>query len=134
MTVTLCLTAGFGLAACGSSSPAATETTSGGAQYEVVSDADVASGLGAVTLLAARAQAESATSVETAKATVVEMFDKWYEFEGTIRVTDQPLYLELEDGLAKFKIGIQNSQPEKAVAGLEFFTAQSAKYLAAHPA
>jgi maltose-binding protein MalE len=125
----------IGLSACGSgSSSAASDTTASAAKYEVVSDADVATGLGEVALLAARATTESTSSVDTAKATIVEMYDKWYEFEGTIRANDQPMYLELEDGLAKFKIGIQGSDFAKAAAGLQLFSTKSAEYLTAHPA
>ena len=43
------------------------------------------------------------------EAMVAQMYDTWYEFEGTVRKQEKNLYLQMEDGLSAIKAGVAAS-------------------------
>src|SRR5262245_39093115 len=67
----------------GSAAPGTSE--GGGSSYAIVPAAQVTAGLAEVRKLAATAKATLGTDQAGAQRTVKGMYDKWYEFEGTVR-------------------------------------------------
>jgi hypothetical protein len=122
----------LGLGACSSSSPPATKAESG-ETYQLVSAADVARGLSEVERLQEATLLLYATSPSSAKATITNIYDKWYEVEGSIRKNDKAMYLDLEDGLSAFKGGIQTDDAAKAASGKSSFTKAKLAYLDKFP-
>lgn len=128
----------FGATGCGGSSEKSTsdktsDTTSVGAVYEVVSDAEVTAGLADVTAILSTLATLRQTSEADARAAVEKMYTRWFEFEGTIRNNDKDLYLQMEDGLVGAKIGVQEDRPQKLSDGIAEFGSAVVKYAEAHP-
>ncbi len=115
------------------SSSKATETTaSANASYKVVSDAEVTKGLDEVTAIMGTLQARRVADETDARAGLEEMYNKWFEFEGTVRQNEKDLYLQMEDGLVSVKIGVQENRIPKIVTGVADFETARAAYLAKH--
>ena len=139
--------AALGLAGCGSTATttsAPTSTTTGsasgagttattGPDYEIVSDADVKAGLADVRKVAAGIKATLATDRAAAEAQARAMYDRWFEFEGTVRKNDKNLYLQMEDGLAAIKAGAEQNRADKVDKGLKDLEAGATAYLVKFP-
>ena len=131
------------VAACGSSSttgtgsPATAEagatTSTAGSSYSIVPAAQVTAGLAEVRKLGAEAKAKLATDQPGAKTTVKTMYDKWFEFEGTVRKNDKNLYLQMEDGLAAIKAGVEQNNTTKVDKGINDLETGANQYLVKNP-
>lgn len=125
------------LAACGSSKTQTSDTTSSTAAaqtYEIVSPAKVAAGLATARPLVKAAALLAGAGGAKADAAVTTLYDTWYTFEGTIRKTDQAVYLDMEDALVAIKAGAQQKDAAKATKGAADFLRLSDQYLAKFPA
>ena len=121
------------LAACGGSDSTASPATTGGAEYEIVTDAQVTAGLADVTQVMSTLSGLLAQDQDQARAAIETMYTRWFEFEGTIRANDKNLYLDMEDGLVAAKIGVQENRPNKIDEGVAAFAAATSAYLLVHP-
>jgi hypothetical protein len=141
------------LAACGSSTTASTAGSTGTAPttmaatgtagtagadpgtptYEIVPDAAVAAGLATVRSAAAAIKMTLPTDQTAAKAKVTAMYDTWFTFEGTVRRNDKNLYLQMEDGLAAIKAGVEQDRTDKVDKGIADLEAGATAYLGARP-
>jgi hypothetical protein len=99
----------------------------------MLSDAEVAQGLKDVRDLAGRAQTLLASDPAGAAAAVEQMYQRWYQFEGTVRKTDKSLYLDMEDALTKIRRGVDQRDTAKIGTGVTDLGAKIGAYLAAHP-
>ena len=61
------------------------------------------------------------------------MYDTWYGFEGTVRKNEKSLYLQMEDGLADIKAGVEKNDPARVDKGVQELEEGSQAYLAKHP-
>lgn len=114
--------------------PAPTGTgDTGGSGYQIVPDAQVTAGLATVRRQAAEIKTTLARSQPEAEAQVKAMFDGWFVFEGTVRKNDKNAYLQMEDGLAAIKAGVQQNDPAKVDKGIAELEAGASTYQAAHP-
>ena len=93
--------------------------TTAGSDYQVVSAAEVNTGLTEVRAMAAGIKSALATSPSGAAASVRTMYARWFTFEGTVRQNDKNLYLQIEDGLGAIKAGTEQNRPEKVDKGLK---------------
>jgi hypothetical protein len=107
--------------------------TASGSDYQLVPDAEVTAGLAEVRRLAAQIKATLATDQAEAERLSAEMYDVWFEFEGTVRKNEKNLYLQMEDGLAAVKAGAEQNRPDKVDKGLVDLDAGADQYLAKHP-
>ncbi len=110
-----------------------TGTTARGSTYEVVPDSAVTAGLSDVQAQAIEIKSVLGTNQAEAKALVRQMYDSWFLFEGTVRTNDKNLYLEIEDGLAAIKAGVEQNDPSKVDKGLADLKGGASAYLAKHP-
>ncbi len=131
---------GAGLAiavvACGGSGDGSDSTRPGDTAAEadeMVSPAEVRTGLAEVLAIIESLPALHAGDQAQAREQVTAMYDLWFEFESTIRADDKNLYLQMEDGLVAAKIGVQENRPDKIDEGIAVFTAAVDQYLATHP-
>ena len=128
--------------ACGSARDSASDTSrstatagdTGDETYAVVSNAAVAQGLAALMPLAAASSSQIASGSEGAEAAVAAMYEKWFEFEGTVRRNDQGTYLDLEDALGAIKAAQTTGDAAKAAKGAADLASMSSAYLAKFPA
>jgi hypothetical protein len=134
--IALWVSASF-LGACGGSSsppPPSSGTESQNTEYKVVSDAAVAKGLNELSVIQADIMATLATDPAGAKTKITKLYDKWFEFEGTIRQNEKKtIYLDMEDSLSNFKAGVQANDPTKAAKGTADFATATVAYLQKHP-
>lgn len=113
----------------GSGDEAGTESSEAG--YEIVSDQAVSDGLAAT----AAAMTALAAAPETATdEAVLEVFEGWETYEGTIKQNAPESYLALEDAMGVFKKGAESGDAVGMQSGIADFAAAAADYLAAHPA
>jgi hypothetical protein len=110
-----------------------TPDTSAGAEYTIVPAAEVTAGLTEVRAMAAGIKATLATNQTDAVAQVRTMYDRWFEFEGTVRKNDKDLYLQMEDGLAAIKAGAEQNRADKVDKGLKDLEAGASAYLVRFP-
>jgi hypothetical protein len=108
-------------------------TAGSGAEYQLVPDAEVTAGLTEVRRLAQQIKSTLATDQAEAERLSAQMYDAWFEFEGTVRKNDKDLYLQMEDGLAAVKAGAEQNRPDKVDKGLVDLNAGADQYLAKHP-
>ena len=130
-------------AGCSSSTPSASVdvstpttvagTTPGTSTYEIVPDAAVTAGLAEVRKLAGEIKAAQTTDPTEADALVDQMYDTWYEFEGTVRKQEKNLYLQMEDGLSAIKAGVEQQNMTKIDKGIADLEEGATNYLKAHP-
>ena len=139
-TAAAALLAGLGLAstACSSTnvdtSAGAPGTTAGTTPtYEIVPDAVVTKGLTEVRRLAADAKVAQATDKAKAQALATQMYDTWFTFEGTVRKNEKDQYLQMEDGLAAIKSGIEKDDAAKIAKGIADLEEGASNYTKAHP-
>lgn len=142
------LAVGFGLLAtgCGGNTATSTSPTSAGAApsggtsvdgagsgYKIVPAAEVKAGLTEVRAMAAGVKATLAAGGTYAEADVRKMYDRWFLFEGSVRQNDKNLYLQMEDGLAAIKAGVEQKRPDKVDRGLKDLEDGSSSYLVKFP-
>jgi hypothetical protein len=133
------------LAACGSDDDSSTAATAAAApssdessddaadeegEYEIVSDAEVATGLADTITTLGTLTADPSTATDEA---VDEVFEGWERYEGTIKQNEVASYLDFEDALASFKDAAEAGDAAKMAAATETFSTAAAAYLTAHP-
>jgi len=101
-----------------------------GESYEIVSDAEVATGLAST--IATLTSMSAAPATATADA-ITEVFDGWYSYEGTIKQNDTASYFDFEDALGAFKKAAESGDQAAMATALADFTTTSSTYLTAHP-
>lgn len=99
-------------------------------EYEIVSDAAVATGLASTITTLGTLTADPSTATDEA---VDEVFEEWESYEGTIKQNEVASYLDLEDALASFKDAAEAGDAVKMASATEAFSVASAVYLAKHP-
>ena len=109
---------------------ASTVSTDFVGSYDVVSDAVVAQGLASTTstLTALAAAPETATS-----EAVLEVFEQWGNYEGTIKQNQPDAYLTFEDALGAFKKSAENGDAVGMQAAITDFSTMATQYLADYP-
>jgi hypothetical protein len=105
-------------------------TTSTRPEDVIVSDAEVTQGLAEVRAMAAEIPTLLSTDAADAEQTAEAMYDRWFEFEGTVRQTDTDLYLQMEDGLSGIKAGIEDEDPDRVQRGIDDLEQAATAYLA----
>lgn len=129
------------LVACGSDDDASTEATTAPAanddsdseaegEYEIVSDAEVATGLAATITTLGTLAADPTTATDEA---VDEVFEQWESYEGTVKQNEVASYLDLEDALATFKDAAEAGDAAKMTTATGAFSTAAADYLTKHP-
>ncbi|MBI2705732.1 MAG: hypothetical protein HYX32_10655 [Actinobacteria bacterium] len=108
-------------------------TARAGSSYAIVPAAEVTAGLADVQKLAADAKAQLTSDPAAAKQSTKAMYDRWYDFEGTVRKNDKSLYLPMEDGLAAIKAGVEQNDPTKVDRGINDLQTSASQYLAKFP-
>jgi hypothetical protein len=108
-------------------------TTAPAAGYEIVPDAQVKAGLVEVRKVAAQIKTTLPSSQADATTLSKDMYKTWFTFEGTVRKNDKDLYLQMEDGLAAIKAGVDQNRPDKVDRGIADLESGATAYLAAHP-
>ena len=121
------------VSSCSSSDTSSETTVSANATYKIVTDKEVTIGLGQVAAIMGTLQARREADETDARAGLEEMYNKWFEFEGTVRKNDKDLYLQMEDGLVSVKIGVQENRIPKITTGVAEFEAARAAYIGKHP-
>ena len=111
-----------------------TVTTDAAQTYEIVSATEVAAGLASTKPLLETAASLAGVDGPKGQRAVTAVYDAWYAFEGTIRKTDQAIYLDMEDALVAVKAGVQQKDAAKASKGSADFTRLANRYLAKFPA
>jgi len=101
-----------------------------GESYEIVSDAEVATGLASTIATLTSMSAAPATATPDA---ITEVFDAWYSYEGTIKQNDAASYLSFEDALGAFKRAAESGDQAAMATAVADFTTTSSTYLTAHP-
>jgi hypothetical protein len=132
------LTLPLGVAACGSDSSSSstvadsTEQAESEEGHEIVPDSEVTAGL--AELEAMGAEVVGATAAGNASAADVDaMYEKWEQFEGTIKQNEVDLYLTMEDNLANLRSAAEDGDAPAATAAMASLTEAAAAYLAKHP-
>ena len=125
------------LAACGDddssdagTTDVSTESTATTDEYEIVSDAVVAQGLASTS--ADMAALAAAPETATADA-VLQVFDEWGSYEGTIKQNEPGTYIDLEDALSVFKKSAENGDAVGMQAAIADFGELATKYLTTYP-
>jgi len=108
-------------------------TTEAGSTYEIVPAAVVTAGLNEVRAQAVKIKSTLPTNQTEADTMTTAMYDKWFSFEGTVRKNDKNLYLQMEDGLAAIKAGVQQNNPTKVDKGIKDLEEGMTGYLAKYP-
>jgi hypothetical protein len=130
LILALVVSLGAGVAACSDDPDDATPATR--PEDVIVSDADVADGLAEVRAMAAEVLGQLSTDPAQAEQTAEEIYDRWFEFEGTVRHTDTDLYLQMEDGLSGIKAGIEDRDADRVQRGNDDLDQAADAYLATH--
>jgi hypothetical protein len=121
------------LASCGGdddSTSRESAETSGSEGYEIVSDQEVATGLAETT---ARMTTLAAAPETATEAAVLDLYDLWGSYEGTIKQNEREMYLAFEDALGVFKKGAESGDAVGMQSAISDFGDTAAQYLAAHP-
>jgi len=116
-----------------SSTAAGGGTTVPSGEYEIVTDAEVTAGLTEVRKIAAQIKTALPSNPADASRLSGDMYKRWFTFEGTVRKNDKNLYLQMEDGLAAIKAGVEQNRPDKVDKGIADLESGATAYLAAHP-
>ena len=119
--------------AAASSTAAGPGTTAADGSYEIVTDAQVTAGLAEVRRIAAQIKTTLPANQTDATALSKDMYKTWFTFEGTVRKNDKDLYLQMEDGLAAIKAGVEQNRPDKVDRGIADLETGATAYLKAHP-
>lgn len=120
------------LSGCSSSKSSNDTAASAKATYKIVSDADVTAGLSSVSTTMGTLEARRTASEADARSGLEDMYNTWFEVEGTVREKDKDLYLQMEDGLVAVKIGVEENRLPKITSGLADFETARAAYLVKH--
>jgi hypothetical protein len=128
MALALAIVLGTGITACSDDPDEATTSTR--PEDVIVTDAEVTQGLVDVRAMAAEIVGELSADAAKANQTAEAMYDRWFEFEGTVRHTDTDLYLQMEDGLSAIKAGIEDQDPERVQRGIHDLEQAATAYLA----
>ncbi len=99
-------------------------------EYEIVSDAEVATGLAATIASLGTLAADPSTATDEA---IDEVFEEWESYEGTIKQNEVASYLDLEDALASFKDAAEAGDAAKMATAAGAFSTAAATYLTKHP-
>lgn len=129
------------LVACGSDEDSSSEATAAAGneaaegedeegEYEIVSDAAVATGLATTIGTLGTLTADPSTATDEA---VDEVFEQWETYEGTIKEQEVDSYLSFEDALASFKDAAEAGDAAKMATATEAFSTAAADYLTKHP-
>lgn len=125
------------LAACGDDDATDTVTTAAPAgstaaagEYEIVSDAVVAQGLASTSADMAALAAAPETATPDA---VLQVFDEWANYEGTIKQNQPDVYIDLEDALSAFKKSAENGDAVGMQTAIADFGEMASQYLATYP-
>ena len=121
------------LSSCGSSSPKSSADTPAGSDYALVPDAEVTAGLTKISATIATLEQRRKDDEADARAGLEDMYNLWFEFEGTIRKKEKEMYLQMEDGLVSIKIGVQENRLPKIASGVTDFETARAAYATKHP-
>lgn len=139
------LVAALALSACGSSSGSSSAGQSGDTatassvettvapEYRIASDAEVSDGLTETLTLAGKAVTLITSDPSKAEAAVTATYDRWFQFEGTIKQRDQSVYLDMEDALGLVKSGQADGDAAKATKGIDALSTLAAGYVAKYP-
>jgi hypothetical protein len=107
-----------------------TSSTEFEGDYDIVSDQQVAQGLADTTAK----MTELAAAPETATdAAVLDLYELWGSYEGTVKQDEPEMYLSFEDALGVFKKGAENGDAVGMQSAITDFGDTAAQYLAAHP-
>jgi hypothetical protein len=98
----------------------------------VATPAEVTEGLADVRALADQVVAQLDADQASAERTVDAMYDRWFEFEGTVRRDDTDLYLQMEDGLSGVRAGVEDRELDRVERGLADLAEAADAYLATH--
>lgn len=102
----------------------------GEGEYEIVTDEQVAQGLADTTARMTTLAAAPETATDEA---VVELYELWESYEGTIKQDEPDMYLSFEDALGVFKKGAESGDAVGMQSAITDFGNTAAQYLAAHP-
>jgi hypothetical protein len=134
----LLLVAPIGVAACGGDSDGGDAAEAGPTgssvftgDYEIVPDAQVAQGLAATSAEMAALAGAPETATDDA---VLEVYENWGSYEGTIKQNEPETYLSLEDALGVFKKSAESGDAVGMQAAITEFGQVAAHYLSTHPA
>jgi hypothetical protein len=127
-TLALSVALGAGVTACSDDPEEATASTR--PEDVIVSDAEVAQGLADVRAMAAEIPRQLSTDPVEAEQKAEAIYDRWFEFEGTVRHTDTDLYLQMEDGLSGIKAGIEERDADRVQRGMDDLDQAADAYLA----
>lgn len=132
----LALVSIVGLSACGDDDDSA--TTVGAASDESLAPEDIKVAPAVVTagltkLPATIASAIAAIGTPDADAKADEVHEEWESFEGTVRDTDQDLYLAIEDQLDPLLDQIKAGETEAATASATTLSDLFSQYLTKYP-
>jgi hypothetical protein len=117
-----------GITACSDDPDEATPSTR--PEDLIVSEAAVAQGLADVRAMAAEILGQLGTEPAEAERTAEAIYDRWFEFEGTVRDADTDLYLQMEDGLSGIKAGIEARDADRVQRGKDDLDQAADAYLA----
>ena len=121
-----------GLTSCSSDAKSSTSTAAAVAPEDVkVAPAVVTAGLTKLPTTIATAIAAIGTADVDAKVSVIE--EEWASFEGTVRDTDQDLYLAIEDQLDPLQEQIRNGDTATATATAAKMADLFGQYMTKHP-
>jgi hypothetical protein len=128
VALALAIVLGTGITACSDDPDEAATSTR--PEDVIVTEAEVTQGLVDVRAMAAETVGELSADAAKANRTAEAMYDRWFEFEGTVRHTDTDLYLQMEDGLSGIKAGIEDQDPERVQRGIDDLEQAATAYLA----
>ncbi len=131
MALVLVASSGWGVAAC-SDGGADAQTATTSPEDRIVSDAEVTEGLADVRAMATEILGQLGSDPPAAEQTAKAMYQRWFEFEGTVRKNDIDLYLQMEDGLSGIKAGIEKQAADRVQRGKNDLDEGADAYLAAH--
>jgi hypothetical protein len=90
----------------------------------------VATGLAQTTARMTELAAAPETATDDA---VLDVYDLWGSYEGTIKQNEREMYLAFEDALGVFKKGAESGDAVGMQSAISDFGDTAAQYLAAHP-
>ena len=98
-----------------------------------VTSAEVTTGLAQLQTQVDQAASSAGSDAATAKTQADTAFETWERIEGTIKRSEQDLYLRFEDALSDVRTGARDGDASKAQRGADDVKTISGEYLASHP-
>lgn len=98
-----------------------------------VTSAEVTTGLAQLQTQVDQAASGAGSDAATAKTQADTAFETWERIEGTIKRSEQDLYLRFEDALSDVRTGARDGDASKAQRGADDVKTISGEYLASHP-